>query len=286
MLKKSVTQGKRGWKRSTKSGFDPDGDHRSYTPLRGVSNSPRRVYLKPIIDKTLTYCAREEKRAFLPAARDGEPRKKYVIHPSQLGGCTRKAFFSFVHAPKDKNPPDPRLQRVFDVGHEGHRRIQGYFFEAWRRGLISGAWEDVKLSIPGLCLFGELDGIVEVIKSDRVLVEIKTAKSTFFNRIKRPEETWIWQCHVYMKAVGLRAAIILIECKDTQDQKEFWFPFDEELWEEIEARCSYLTTLAQDQLIPVEKDTSACRFCNYQGTCGIHGENIDWETVRENVGFP
>jgi CRISPR/Cas system-associated exonuclease Cas4 (RecB family) len=198
----------------------------------------------------------------------------------------RKAFFSFVHAPKDESPPDPRLQRVFDVGHEGHRRIQGYFFEAWKRGLVKQAWEDVKLSIPELCISGELDGIVEVAEPDRILLEIKTAKSTSFNRIKRPEETWVWQCHVYMEAVGLRAAIILVECKDTQDQKEFWVPFDDELWGQIESRCLALISAAAARLVPVEQDTSGCRFCDYGNVCEQNGDGIDWDDVEENVRFP
>lgn len=283
MLKNKAQVPKRGWKRINAGRFDPKGDYRTYEP-RESSSTPKRVYLKPIIDKTLTKCARENVRSFLPAARDGEPRKKFVIHPSQLGGCMRKAFFSFVHAPKDKSPPDPRLQRVFDVGHEGHRRIQGYLFEAWKRGLLTRAWEDVKLSIPELCISGELDSIVEPL-DDRLVVEIKTSKSTVFVRLKKPEETWVWQAHVYMKAVGIRAAIILVECKDTQDQKEFWVPFDDNLWKTIELRCLSLIMSAHDQLVPLERNSSACRFCDYTRVCD-DGAGIDWDEVAQEVMFP
>lgn len=284
MLKNKAQVPKRGWKRISAGGFDPKGDHRIYEPQENAS-TPKRVYLKPIIDKTLTKCARENVRSFLPAARDGEPRKKFVIHPSQLGGCMRKAFFSFVHAEKDEKAPDPRLQRVFDVGHEGHRRIQGYFFEAWKRGFLSRVWEDIKLKIPELCISGELDSIVQVHDPEDIHVEIKTSKSTVFSRLKKPQETWVWQSHVYMKAVGIRATIILVECKDTQDQKEFWVPFDDNLWKAIKLRCLSLIMNAHDQEVPLDRDLSACRFCDYTRVCD-DGAGIDWDEVMQEVVFP
>lgn len=262
--------------------FDPRGDHRSYTP-QSVATIPPRVHLKPIVDKMLTACAREGVRAFLPDARDGEKRATYVIHPSQLGGCQKKAFFSFVHAPKDSRPPDPRLQRIFDVGHEGHRRIQGYFFEAWKRGTngVTRAWEDVKLEIPGFSVRGELDAIIEIMGRHRYLVEIKTASSSQFDKLREPKIEWVWQSHIYMKAVGLQAAVVYVECKNNQEVKEFFLPFDNKVWAQIEESMTTLIYHATDQEIPSEVETSMCRFCDYQGACKGQ-KSVDWGKVERN----
>jgi hypothetical protein len=277
---------KRGWKKPF-SGFDPNADHRTYErpPAKDV---PEQALLKPIIDKTLTACARDNKRAFLPHARDGGPRATYVIHPSQAGGCRRKAFFGFIHAPKDRKPPDPRLQRIFDVGHEGHRRIQGYVFEAWKRGIggVTGVWEDVQLEIPELCIRGELDQIFELHGDSQYLNEIKTSAKGAYERTKVAKQEWVWQSHIYMKGVGLKAGIVYVECKDNCYSKEFWVPFDDDTWSTIEGACIQMIEHARDHKVMDDRETAMCMFCDYQGACKNNGKDIDWGKVDERVRLP
>lgn len=282
MLKKR----RKGWK-GPKNGFDPKADHRVYDRPE-TRSVPVQALLKPIIDKTLSACFKENKRAFLPEARSGEPRAAYVIHPSQAGGCQRKSFFSFVHAPKDMRAPDPRLQRIFDVGHEGHRRIQGYMFEAWKRGIgdVTHVWEDVKLEIPELCIVGELDSIFQLSSTDDYLVEIKTSGKGPYERQKKSKTEWTWQSHIYMRGVGLKAAIVYMECKDNSYDKEFWVPFCEDTWEEIEEACTKLIEGARDHEVVKDMDTSACRFCDYKGVCKDNGKGINWDKVDERVRLP
>jgi CRISPR/Cas system-associated exonuclease Cas4 (RecB family) len=263
--------------------FEAKGDHRAYKPQLACEVPPR-VHLKPIIDKTLTACAREGERAFLPEARSGEPRATYCIHPSQAGGCLRKAFFSFVHAPKDPRAPDPRLQRIFDVGHEGHRRIQGYLFEAWKRkvGSVTRVWEDVQLKIPELFIIGELDAIVEVGSKHRYVVEIKTASKTSFDSLSSPKKEWDTQSRIYSQAVGIKGSVVYAECKDNQNAKEFWVPYDKKAWRNVEDSCKEMMLCAEKEKVPTSMDKSACRFCDYTRVCKNVGA-INWRRVKKGI---
>ncbi len=268
-------------------GFDPAGDHRSYDrePAKKV---PDQTFLIPIIDRTLVQCARDEEDPYEAPARAGGKRSKYIIHASELGGCTRKAFFSFVNAQQDDVQPSAQAQRWFGNGHAGHRRVQGYLFEAWKRkiGGVTRVWEDVKLSIPSMCMTGELDSVVEIAYRYRYVFEFKTSGKAAFYKLRKASETWETQTHSYMKAMKLTASVVMVECKDNQDLREFWVPFDPNKWAKIEEKCDTLITLARKSLIPKDRDESGCFFCEYKTTCARTKGRIDWATVDEKVKWP
>lgn len=247
--------------------------------------APPWTSLQAVIDPMLLQCYRDNSKPFRPESRS-EPRAKFVIHPSGVGGCARAAFFSFVEAAND--PPNPRanlpkLQRIFDNGHFGHERIQGYLFESWRQGRLMRVWEDVVVRIPWKLVQGELDAIVQTLDGHYYLVEVKTAGRKDFDTLTEPKRQWVYQCYVYMMAAGLRGAIILVECKDSQRLREFFIEWDDAVAAEVTARLDELLYSLQECSVPA-KDTSYCYFCDYKGVCE-KPETLDWYTIHEATGL-
>ncbi len=266
--------------------FDPDQDHRLYDPSKSTARTgiPPEIQLVPIINKTLTQCVRDHEPPYKPPSRDGEPRKTYVIHPSSAAGCRRKVFFGVVNARRDRVPPDPDMERMFAMGHQAHERIQGYLFEAWKRtiGGMCRAWEDVKLTVPDLGVSGELDSIIEIIDW-RYLVEIKTCSDSVYKNTLVPKVDWVWQCHIYMKAVGLKAAILLMECRNNGKMRQFFIPWSDEVWDEIETKTLEVLAAIEAEEVPDKTDDRGeCYWCRYTEICQSPKQKsaIDYKRVH------
>ena len=248
--------------------FDPSKDYRSYE-IREFTHTPPEFQLVPIINKTLVRCVMEGARPFKPPARSSGKRKTFVVHPSQAAGCRRKVFFAVIDARKDRRPPDPEKERIFAMGHQAHERIQGYLFEAWNRnvGGVTRVWEDVKLKILELGVSGENDSIVEIIDY-RYLVEIKTCSDSVYKNTAVPKIDWLWQVHIYMKALGLLAAILLLENRNNGRMRQFFIPFDHALWERIETdTLEVLVGVETEELPPMTDDKGDCYWCDYTEIC-------------------
>lgn len=262
--------------------FDPSQDYRTYEP-RSFEVTPSQVMVVPIIDKTLAKCEGANRRAFVPPSREGGERKKFCVHPSQSSGCRRQVQFIVLNAQRDITPPDPRKWRVFDIGHESHRRIQGYLFEAWNLKIngVTRVWEDVKLVYPELLVSGELDAIVQI-RNWRIVIEVKTAGKSVYEGLRAPKKAWVWQAHIYMRAVGLLGAILLVECRDNGMMQEFWVPFDEEIWDEIEGdTIEVLAAIEAEELAQANPDPGDCMWCNYRALCKDTRmqAKIDWKVL-------
>lgn len=263
--------------------FDPTSSYRIYEP-QPLTVPPPEIQLVPIINKTLTQCVGDRKPPYLPPTREAGKRATFVVHPSQASGCRRKVFFVVIDAQKDRRPPDPDMERMFAMGHQAHQRIQGYFFEAWRRkvGGVTRVWEDVKLKILGLGVSGELDLIVEI-GGHRYLVEIKTASANVYKNTLRPKLDWIWQTHLYMEAMGLSAAILLMECRNDGKMRQFYIPRDELVMSEIEDGTWEVLASVEGEVVPEKTDDRGeCYWCPYTEICKSKAQQamIDYDRVR------
>lgn len=71
-----------------------------------------------------------------------DERKMSVHHPSALSSepCDRKLVYDFIQAEKTDGGIEPRIRRLFNVGHDNGYRIQGYFYEM---GILLGKWHCV-----------------------------------------------------------------------------------------------------------------------------------------------
>lgn len=247
------------------------------------TKTPPHLTLVPLIDHLLVKLHREGLRPYLAPPRADEPRARRVVHPSQAGGCQRALGFSVLDLEQEESRIDAKLARVFDVGHLVHRRLQGYLWSCKLHGkTITRMWEDTRLSFSPLLVSGELDCIVELEWRDRYVVEIKSINRDGYDGLSKPKETWVWQAYLYMLAMNLRGAVILVECKDTQRLRDFYIPFNAKQAYEIVSIILRVLNLIRNRQLP-QVNTAHCHFCGYKTYCDVRkGKTpIDWSAVDE-----
>jgi hypothetical protein len=172
--------------------------------------------------------------------RDDE-RAKDCFHPSELStnDCIRSMVYNWIKAPiTNPGTIQPRIKRVFDVGHHKGFILQQYF---WDMGILEGEWECIKCdhkwwdTAPKVCLecntklfiwinlqyhevpihnkkwniIGKADGIVWQ-DGKRVLLEFKSiknrdkatpAESITYDELNQAKTEHVQQANLYMDAL-------------------------------------------------------------------------------------
>jgi len=187
-----------------------------------------------LIDRYL-FSLNGEEPQFNVKVRLGGPRSQGVFHPSEIckeDACHRAMAYELIFAPASKTI-DARLRRIFDNGHFTHARIQHVVTEAVKT--VGGLFKDeIRLPINPERVAGTTDGGM-IVNQWPYLLEIKSMnKKNFVALGKAPWEEHYDQLNIYMRLSRVKAAIILIECKDNQDQREFFVRYDEKRWMRIE----------------------------------------------------
>lgn len=187
-----------------------------------------------LIDRYLFSLNGEEPQFNVPV-RLGGPRSQGVFHPSEIckeDVCQRALAYELIFAPASKTV-DARLRRIFDNGHFTHARVQHVVGEAVKT--VGGVFKDeIRLPINSERVAGTTDGGM-IVNQWPYLLEIKSMnKKNFIALGKTPWEEHYDQLNIYMRLSKVKAAIILIECKDNQDQREFFVRYDEKRWMRIE----------------------------------------------------
>lgn len=147
------------------------------------------------------------------------------FHPSQLYQCKRSQIFGFYNAPHPKSY-NPTLQNLFNDGHFRHLRWQIMLLNA---GIITDA--EVKVSIPDKRLGGSIDGVSA---EEGWIFELKgTSQFSMVNQ-RGAFPAHIKQVHAYMLASGYETAVIVYECKSSQQWTEVEVKRDDTIIKEIE----------------------------------------------------
>lgn len=278
---KKVKKGYKGPRIISAPKVHPPRDYRTVEAPRQI---PPPVSVISIIDQTIVACEKDRVPPYLAPPREQTPRATFVVHPSEAAGCPRALGFSIINARKDPGEHDAQQIRWWHVGHQTHQRIQGYLWEAKIRRIcgVTGMWEDIKLSIPRLAVSGELDSILEITDDYRYLIEIKGINRKGFDNLTEPKDEWLCQCYLYMAAVGLRAAIVIVECKDSQRYKEFYVPWNTRVWKEVESNIQTVLRFIKSRTLP-PVDTTYCYFCPYKSLCDAKGGDpsyVNWGKAR------
>ena len=187
-----------------------------------------------LIDRYL-FSLNGEEPPFNVRVKLGGDRPQGVFHPSEIckdGVCHRSLAYELIFAPTSKTV-DARLRRIFDNGHFTHARIQHITEQAVKT--VGGVFKDeIRLSINSERVAGTTDGGM-IINQWPYLLEIKSMNKKNFTALgKSPWDEHYDQLNIYMRLSRVHSAIILIECKDNQDQREFFVRYDEKRWKRIE----------------------------------------------------
>ena len=144
------------------------------------------------------------------------------FHVSQLHHpCLRYLYFSYFG---EKQEFEPQTIRIFDNGHGVHERLQDYLQKAGVLKELEFPVSDKEYQIYGRC-----DGVVQL-NGKRGVLEIKSINTKRFAG-DLPKKEHVVQLMMYLHLLGLRGGVILYECKDTQELKEFYMALDKEVVE-------------------------------------------------------
>ena len=221
-------------------------------------------------------------------------------HPSAVSEfCARKLAFKFLkdengnqkHVPVSKKTA--ATYRKFDNGHYVHDRIQTQFTQAGliklcekKHGLelglkgklnpttkanwkVDDALVEVPLFIEKYKVIGHCDGILNY--PDEPILEIKSINKDGFSYLTDAKPEHVLQVHLYMWAMKRERALVLYECKDNQDVKQYWIKRDRDKLIEVAKLLAYTEKCVQENRIPQmqfkDKTNPPCIWCEYKGFC-------------------
>lgn len=212
------------------------------------------------------------------------------FYPSSAGRCCRSITYQMLGY-KPKADKDPRILMIMENGTYMHNRIEhmldetglmiapelSFKKEEWR---ISGRSDAVvKNFLPhtpsetiitiqepeykkdenGRSIKDEGGNrIIEKYKhlytgpdNGVIIVELKSISSKGFKYA--PKKDHLLQLHLYMYLLGIRMGMLLYENKDTQEMKEIFVPYDEELAKEVVSQVMKVNLYVDKYKLPEEE---------------------------------
>lgn len=209
------------------------------------------------------------------------------IHASEVSGCARRLAYAILGTHRTTNVR-PQSQLIFDVGKQLHLMLQEDFkkfcktpLKHYERPMTITFEEEVRISPDRQPLAAEwniqssCDGVFTIETeevSTRLVLEIKTSRSTKYEKLRAPQPEHIEQAHVYMAALDIPFAWFLYMNKDTQnytgtDAQRFVIPFDAVIWSRLERRFASVTEAAHSGVLPPKEISLDCNDCPYFFTC-------------------
>jgi hypothetical protein len=234
---------------------------------------------------------------YLAKMEDGGGHRAAGIHASEISKCYRQAVYTMIGQEKrfaksddmDEEEMKAWWRKILDHGHAIHAMIQGQFhglannsrsfitFEdevKIRPGpdqIISNRW-DLHSSCDGLfTMYAQNEVTQNYEPTLRLGLEIKSSKSSRFEKMKEPEAAHIEQIHVYMAALNIPIFWMVYFNKDNQNitpsQPPWLIRFDASLWTKLEKRFEMFNEHAAAGTLPDRMTGSHCGFCSYKWAC-------------------
>jgi hypothetical protein len=158
--------------------------------------------------------------------RERDKRAIHCFHPSSLHKTPEELLKIYFEGDSNQSFP-ARVLRVFDNGHGVHERLQGYLEKT---GILLQA--EVPIQNDEYQVKGHTDGIIEL-NGVKGILEIKSINSSGFYSLYSPKEDHLIQVNIYMFCTGIDRGVLLYECKDNQELKEFYVKRDETILQPI-----------------------------------------------------
>jgi hypothetical protein len=187
-----------------------------------------------------------------------------AFHPSQLYSCPRAQVFGYHDAPAIRRF-DPTLQNLFNDGHFRHLRWQIMLLEA---GILTDI--EVPVALPKYRLTGSMDGMNS---GEGWMFELKGTSQFRTIQMKGVLPAHRKQVNAYLLASGLDEAVIVYECKSTQQWIETQVVKDEHTIAEITAILEVLNEAIEGDFLPPRLEEcegqsgATYNSCAYAETC-------------------
>ena len=202
-----------------------------------------------------------------------------AFHPSQLYQCQRAQVYGYYNAPTVKTF-DPQLQNLFNDGHFRHLRWQIMLMEA---GILTDV--EVAVDMPKFRLEGSMDGVNA---DEGWMFELKGTSQFRSIQTKGVMPAHTKQVHAYLLGSGLNEALIVYECKMTQQWLEVAIPKDPKIIDEITTILESLNDAIDNEYLPerlddCENKTGATyNSCAYAKICHRCNTPSDIITLVQN----
>jgi hypothetical protein len=122
-----------------------------------------------------------------------EDRRYDINSPSSAGACPREVVYSRLAYERDAMSIDARTRRVFDNGTGTHERLQKYMLDS---DIL--AMDEVPLFDDEYSVQGHTDGLLNLSKYERGILEIKTINTDNFKKLVDAKEEHKLQGSIYM----------------------------------------------------------------------------------------
>lgn len=190
-----------------------------------------------------------------------EERESDHIYISDAGKCSRAVYFRIKGFAK--KAMDARILRLLDHGGYTHLRIMGVLFSL---GIVRAS----EIEIPSKeIVSGRADAIVSL-NNHLYVVEIKSINKVAFNKLEEPNPDHLKQLQLYLHYFNLEEGIIIYECKDTQDIKEFTVSYNKEYVDKMLEDFKELRKKINSNIVPaIPRDIEKwrCDYCPYAEEC-------------------
>ncbi len=199
--------------------------------------------------------------------------RRYIGASSIGRPCNREIWYGFNGFVGSNHPF--HLKKIFDVG----KQLESLLIEYVRlAGLLVATpiiennylfVQDKEIPI----FQGHLDGILLVPHEGPVVLEIKTAKSSSFEKFKkhglqRWSDGYYSQVQAYMGMSTYKRAVILAMNKDTSELHHEWLSFDESYYRELRMKALAISTIdTPPERINKNASYFLCQNCQYKGIC-------------------
>lgn len=214
-----------------------------------------------------------------------------VGHMSASAGCSRKNYLNYIHKLRDDLEPiqnEPSTLWVFQHGDLIHEHIQDMYMRMYGEKHVS-VEESIEIElVDEFSIYGHADLVIRGVNKypDPFVIDIKTKKDfTYYNKGKGgyaltvPTKKNVMQLNGYLHAVGAKHGALLYYSKKEDDMQEYWFSFQEDLWNEAKNNILHVLKSVKENE-PAEKDASpylCCdEYCKYyrEGLCsGVDSDN-------------
>lgn len=205
-----------------------------------------------------------------------EPRRwDGYFHVSQLGGCSRVIY---DHANGYEEAMENKSLLIFQTGHLYHAMIQGYLARA---GVVIS--EEQELVSEEHKIKGSCDNIVQVLAYPEIL-EIKTINTDKFKDLQGALVAHVLQAMTYAWLSGLtKSVIILYIDKNTSQIKEFRYPYNQTLIDEMLEKLAHIKKSLETKNLPTEFLDLDCAMGYWKRWCYRVSEckALDKKTKKE-----
>jgi len=202
-----------------------------------------------------------------------EPHPKGVgrYYPSEIGGCMRKVYYSYV----DPKPVKMDLTKIFEVGNILHDFVAEVLRSEKNPEVeLLDSELPFKLEMKDFVISGRIDDLLLVKSSgSEALVEVKS--TAYLKYVKGPQPTHLMQLQLYMHALGVREGYLLYIEKATLATKAFHVKYDAEAAMKAIDRFKMLHKFLKAKELPEAEARASrkddigwmCKGCDWHDEC-------------------